>query len=108
VINNAGVCIHEAAETTPEEHLDFVVDTRPERRILLLPGRAKIMIPKKKGSIINIASMSGTVANYPQKQAHYNAAKAGVILLTKCMAIEWVGQGIPRQLHQPRLYPHPR
>jgi NAD(P)-dependent dehydrogenase (short-subunit alcohol dehydrogenase family) len=52
------------------------------------------MIPKKKGSIINIASMSGTVANYPQKQAHYNAAKAGVILLTKCLAVEWVGYGI--------------
>jgi NAD(P)-dependent dehydrogenase (short-subunit alcohol dehydrogenase family) len=94
VINNAGVCIHEAAETTPEEHLDFVVDTDLKGVFYCCQAAAKIMIPKKKGSIINIASMSGTVANYPQKQAHYNAAKAGVILLTKCMAIEWVGQGI--------------
>lgn len=94
VINNAGVCIHEAAETTPQEHLDFVVDTDLKGVFYCCQAASKIMIPKKKGSIINIASMSGTVANYPQKQAHYNAAKAGVILLTKCLAVEWVGYGI--------------
>jgi NAD(P)-dependent dehydrogenase (short-subunit alcohol dehydrogenase family) len=55
---------------------------------------AALMKPQKKGSIINIASMSGSIANYPQKQAHYNAAKAGVILLTKCLAVEWVDYGI--------------
>jgi NAD(P)-dependent dehydrogenase (short-subunit alcohol dehydrogenase family) len=38
--------------------------------------------------------MSGTVANYPQKQTHYNAAKAGVILITKCLAVEWADYGI--------------
>jgi len=34
------------------------------------------MIPQKKGSIINIASMSGHAVNLPQKQAIYNASKA--------------------------------
>ena len=38
--------------------------------------------------------MSGTVANYPQKQAHYNASKAGVVTLTKCLAVEWAPYGI--------------
>ena len=38
--------------------------------------------------------MSGTVANFPQKQAPYNASKAGVVLLTKCLAVEWAPYGI--------------
>jgi NAD(P)-dependent dehydrogenase (short-subunit alcohol dehydrogenase family) len=94
VINNAGVCVHEAAEDTPEEHYDFVVDTDMKGVFLCCQAAAALMKPQKKGSIINIASMSGSIANYPQKQAHYNAAKAGVILLTKCLAVEWVDYGI--------------
>ena len=94
VINNAGVCIHEAAEDTPEEHYDFVVDTDMKGVFFCCQAAAALMKPQKKGSIINIASMSGSIANYPQKQAHYNAAKAGVILLTKCLAVEWVDYGI--------------
>jgi NAD(P)-dependent dehydrogenase (short-subunit alcohol dehydrogenase family) len=94
IINNAGVCIHEAAENTPEEHYDFVVDTDMKGVFLCCQAAAALMKPQKKGSIINIASMSGSIANYPQKQAHYNAAKAGVILLTKCLAVEWVDYGI--------------
>ena len=94
VINNAGVCIHEAAEDTPEEHYDFIVDTDLKGVFLCCQAAAALMKPQKKGSIINIASMSGSIANYPQKQAHYHAAKAGVILLTKCLAVEWVDYGI--------------
>ncbi|KAJ4267465.1 Sorbose reductase sou1 [Fusarium torreyae] len=41
------------------------------------------------GSFIATGSMSGTVVNYPQLQSAYNIAKAGVIHLAKCMAIEW-------------------
>jgi NAD(P)-dependent dehydrogenase (short-subunit alcohol dehydrogenase family) len=94
VINNAGVCIHEAAEDTSEEHFDYIVDTDLKGVFLCCQSAMKVMKPQKKGSIINIASMSGTISNYPQKQAHYNAAKAGVILLTKCLAVEWVDLGI--------------
>jgi NAD(P)-dependent dehydrogenase (short-subunit alcohol dehydrogenase family) len=94
VINDAGVCIHEAAEDTSEEHYDYVVDTNLKGVFLCCQSAMRIMKPQKKGSIINIASISGTISNYPQKQAHYNASKAGVILLTKCLAVEWVDLGI--------------
>jgi NAD(P)-dependent dehydrogenase (short-subunit alcohol dehydrogenase family) len=94
VINDAGVCIHEAAEDTSEEHYDFVVDTNLKGVFLCCQSAMRIMKLQKKGSIINIASISGTISNYPQKQAHYNASKAGVILLTKCLAVEWVDLGI--------------
>lgn len=42
------------------------------------------------GSFIATASMSGHIANIPQLQSAYNAAKAGVIHLTRSLAVEWV------------------
>ncbi|KAF2149425.1 NAD(P)-binding protein [Myriangium duriaei CBS 260.36] len=41
------------------------------------------------GSIIFIASMSGSIVNYPQEQSCYNASKAAVVQMTKSLAAEW-------------------
>ena len=50
------------------------------------------MIKQGNGSIINTSSMSGLIAN--KEQASYNASKAGVIMLTKSLAMEWSKYGI--------------
>jgi NAD(P)-dependent dehydrogenase (short-subunit alcohol dehydrogenase family) len=47
------------------------------------------MLKQGGGSIINTASMSAHIVNVPQPQCAYNASKAGVIQLTKSLAIEW-------------------
>lgn len=52
------------------------------------------MLERGSGAIVNLASMSGMISNTPQPQAHYNAAKAGVILLTKSLAGEWADRGL--------------
>lgn len=52
------------------------------------------MLKQGYGSIINTASMSGHIVNVPQPQSAYNASKAGVIQLTKSLAIEWAKKGI--------------
>jgi NAD(P)-dependent dehydrogenase (short-subunit alcohol dehydrogenase family) len=52
------------------------------------------MLRHGKGSIINIASMSGVIVNRGLKQVHYNASKAGVIHMSKSMAMEWVDRGV--------------
>jgi NAD(P)-dependent dehydrogenase (short-subunit alcohol dehydrogenase family) len=38
--------------------------------------------------------MSGHIASYPQPQCAYNASKAGVILLTKSLAVDWASRNI--------------
>ena len=38
--------------------------------------------------------MSGSIVNRGLTQAHYNASKAGVVHLSKSLAMEWVGRGI--------------
>jgi sorbose reductase len=93
-LNVAGVCIHEPAEEISEKNFDFVMDTNVKGLFFCCQAAGKIMIPQKKGSIINIASMSGTSVNVPQKQATYNSSKAAVMQLTKSLAIEWAPYGI--------------
>lgn len=56
-------------------------------------GKAMIAADKP-GSIILVASMSGSIVNYPQEQSCYNASKAGVIQLGKSLAAEWAKHGI--------------
>ena len=47
-----------------------------------------------RGSIILIASMSGTICVRPQKQAAYNTSKSAVKMLAKSLATEWAPNGI--------------
>src|SRR5690606_2865759 len=54
----------------------------------------RLMLEKGSGSIVNIGSMSGSIVNRPQEQAHYNTAKAGVHHLTRSMAAEWATRGV--------------
>lgn len=56
-------------------------------------GRAAIAAGKG-ASIVLVASMSGSIVNYPQEQSCYNASKAGVIQLGKSLAAEWAKYNI--------------
>ncbi|CAI6097903.1 unnamed protein product [Clonostachys chloroleuca] len=56
-------------------------------------GRA-MMAAGKPGSLVLVASMSGSIVNYPQEQSCYNASKAGVIQFAKSIAAEWAKHDI--------------
>lgn len=52
------------------------------------------LMSARGGSIVNIASMSGHIVNRGVTHAAYSAAKAGVIHLSKALAVEWAPAGI--------------
>lgn len=89
LINNAGVAGWVRAEEMTFEEWNRVVNINLGGVFLTCQAVGREMIQQEKGSIINISSISGFVANHPQEQSHYNAAKGGVNTLTKCLAYEW-------------------
>lgn len=94
LVNSAGVCIWAKGEEMAEEEWDTVLDINLKGTFLCCQAAARIMIPQQSGSIVNIASMSGHIANRPQTQCAYNASKAGVIHLSKSLAVEWAEHGL--------------
>jgi len=95
LFNNAGVVLHKPAlEVTAKEWLD-VIDVNLNGVFYMSVAFAKKLIELgRPGSIINNASMSGTIVNWPQKQASYNVSKSAAIHLTKSLAVEWVDHNI--------------
>jgi NAD(P)-dependent dehydrogenase (short-subunit alcohol dehydrogenase family) len=88
VINNAGISIVKPALDMPEQDWDQVVNTNLRGAWLMAQGAAKRWVAAKKpGIIVNIASILGlrTIGQV----APYNASKAGLIHLTRALAMEW-------------------
>ena len=71
-----------------------VIDINLSGVFLTAQAAAKQMLKQGHGSIINTASMSAHIVNVPQPQCSYNASKAGVVQLTKSMAIEFAKRGV--------------
>lgn len=86
---NAGICMNVPAEEMTLEQWKKVIDINLNGTFLTARAAGKVMIRQGGGSIINTASMSGHIVNVPQPQCSYNASKAGVIQLTKSLAVEW-------------------
>jgi len=91
---NAGICMNIPAEEMTYEQWKKVIDINLTGVFLTSQAAAKVMIKQGRGSIINTASMSGHIVNVPQPQSSYNASKAGVIQLTKSMAIEFAKKNV--------------
>lgn len=91
---NAGICINAPAEEMTYEQWSKVININLTGIFLTAQAAGKVMLKQGSGSIINTASMSGHIVNVPQPQCAYNASKAGVIMLTKSMAVEWANRGV--------------
>ena len=93
-VNAAGIANANPAEQMSEEQFQTLMDVNLKGVFLSCQAEANAMLKHGRGSIINIASMSGAIVNRGLMQVHYNASKAGVIHMSKSMAMEWVERGI--------------
>lgn len=93
-VNSAGIANAAPAEEMPLAQWQRVVDVDLTGVFLSCQAEGRAMLAHGGGSIVNIASMSGSIVNRGLRQAHYNAAKAGVVHLTKSLAMEWADRGI--------------
>jgi 3-oxoacyl-[acyl-carrier protein] reductase len=104
VINNAGLGGESSLETMSNDAWNLVMDVTLNGAMKIM--RAAIPILKEtQGIIVNNASVLGWRAQ--AGQSHYAAAKAGVMALTRCVALETVGDGIRINAVAPSLAMNP-
>ncbi len=94
LFNSAGIALWADAEKMTEDEWDQVININLKGTFLCCQAFGRQMIEQKKGSIVNVASMSASIVNKPQSQCSYNASKAGVVHLTKSLAVEWAPHGV--------------
>jgi NAD(P)-dependent dehydrogenase (short-subunit alcohol dehydrogenase family) len=93
-VNSAGIADAAPAETMARQQWQRVIDVNVTGVFLSCQAEANAMLAHGGGAIVNIASMSGTIVNRGLRQAHYNAAKAAVVQLSRSLAMEWCDRGI--------------
>ena len=94
LVNNAGIVLPANAEDCSLETWRRTMAVNLDGVFLVSRAVGRQMIKQKSGSIISIGSMSGRIVNWPFRHAAYNVSKAGVHMLTKCLATEWAEHNI--------------
>ena len=107
LVNNAGAAWGAPAEDHPLEAWDKVMNLNVRGYFLLSQHIARHdMIPRRSGSIINIASIGGLGGNRPEiRTIAYNTSKGAVINFTRALATEWGAHGIRVNAICPGFFP---
>ncbi|SMP85807.1 3-oxoacyl-[acyl-carrier protein] reductase [Epsilonproteobacteria bacterium SCGC AD-308-E02] len=86
LVNNAGITRDNLFFWMSDEEWNDVIDTSVNGTFYVTKAVLKKMIQNKKGSIVNVASVSGLVGN--AGQTNYSAAKGAMIAFTKALSVE--------------------
>jgi 3-oxoacyl-[acyl-carrier protein] reductase len=105
VVNNAGLGGTAPLADMTDEQWHAVIDVTLTGTMRCTRAALRHMIPQGGGVIVNNASVVGWRAQ--RGQAHYAAAKAGVMALTRCVALEAAEHGIRVNAVAPSLAVHP-
>lgn len=105
LINNAGLGTSKLLIEMDDAEWNKVIDVTLNGTMRMTRHMMKIMKTRGKGVIVNNASVLGWRAQ--KEQAHYAAAKAGVMALTRCAAVEAADFGVRINAVAPSLAVHP-
>ncbi len=92
LVNNAGITKDNLLMRMSEEEFDKVIQINLKGTYLVTKEVTRYMMKKKKGSIVNLASVVGVAGN--AGQCNYAASKAGIIGFTKSVAKELASRNI--------------
>jgi NAD(P)-dependent dehydrogenase (short-subunit alcohol dehydrogenase family) len=87
LVNNAGICENTKTMEITEQQWDRMFAVNLRGVFFCCQAVYKIMADQKYGKIVNIASIAGRIAPMTN-EVHYSVSKAGVIMLTRCLAKE--------------------
>lgn len=87
LVNNAGIGSRGKIEDLPYEVWERILKVNLTSQFLCSQAASKIMIEQRKGSMVNISSVGGIAPASGATGPHYAASKAGIIGLTKSMAV---------------------
>jgi len=90
VVANAGIASHHPAEDYTNEQWSEIMKVNLDGAFYTAQAGARIFKTQGSGNLIFTASVSAILVNVPQKQAAYNASKAGLVQLARCLSVEWV------------------
>jgi 3-oxoacyl-[acyl-carrier protein] reductase len=105
MVNNAGLGGEVDLVDMTDDQWDVVLDVTLNGTFRTTRAALRHMLPRGTGVIVNNASVLGWRAQ--RGQAHYAAAKAGVMALTRCAAIEAADAGVRVNAVAPSLATHP-
>jgi 3-oxoacyl-[acyl-carrier protein] reductase len=105
VVNNAGLGGDTPLAEMTDEQWHRVLDVTLNGTFRCTRAALRHMLPRRGGAVINNSSVVGWRAQ--AGQAHYAAAKAGVMALTRCAAIEAAPHGVRVNAVAPSIAMHP-
>lgn len=106
LINNAGTSWGAPVEAMTIEQWNKVIETNLTGTFLFSQAVGKVMIPQRRGKIINIASVAGLRGSPPSFSAiGYSASKGGLIIFTKDLACKWAMHNIQVNAIAPGWFP---
>lgn len=105
LINNAGLGTSKLLVEMEDDEWNKVIDVTLNGTMRMTRYMLKKMQPRESGVIVNNASVLGWRAQ--KEQSHYAAAKAGVMALTRCAAVEAADYGVRINAVAPSLAVHP-
>ena len=101
LVNSAGVAILDPAENLAVQAWDLTMAVNLRGAFLMSQHAGRVMLNQGRGTIISLASQAATVALHGHLA--YCAAKAGLVGMTKVLALEWAGRGVTANTISPTV-----